>query len=114
MSFAPWQTVRDPTDRRADQKAEAVFDHPDLCGQHAASPDAPVVARLLRLNFPMKRARPTNEHRPGALPDIRTSACGVTFIMAPCGSHTSERLIIRCDDSGEILVSIGPDLTRQR
>jgi hypothetical protein len=57
----------------------------------------------------MKRARPTIDDRPGALPDIRTSGGSVTFVMSPCGTQTSARLIIRCDDKGEIWVSIGTD-----
>jgi hypothetical protein len=65
------------------------------------------MARLLPLTRYMKRARPTIDDRPGALPDIRTSGGGVTFVMSPCGTLSSERLIIRCDDRGEIWVSIG-------
>jgi hypothetical protein len=57
----------------------------------------------------MKRARPTIDDRPGALPDIRMTGSGVTFVLTPAGTDTSARLIIRCDDEGGIWMAIQHD-----
>jgi len=56
----------------------------------------------------MKKARPTIDDHPGPLPDIRTTGSSVTFVMTPIGTEPSERLIVRCDDAGQIWVSIKP------
>jgi len=56
----------------------------------------------------MHRERQTVDQRPGSLPDIRTDHGGITFIMVPRGTPTSEPLVIRCDADGEIWISIGP------
>src|SRR5262249_16548020 len=72
------------------------------------------VAQFLRLKLGMKRTKPTADDRPGAVPDIHTGATGVTYVMAPCGTQVSERLIIRCDERGGLWISIGTDRHREQ
>jgi len=55
----------------------------------------------------MKRGQPTIDYRPGPLPDIRTSGGDITFVMSPSGIDASARLIIRCDSTCGVWVSIG-------
>jgi hypothetical protein len=50
------------------------------------------------------------DRRPGSVPDIRTDVRGLTFVMRPSGKISGELLIIRCDDSGEVWISIQPDI----
>jgi hypothetical protein len=54
----------------------------------------------------MKRTQTTIDTRPGALPDIKTSGADITFVMSPAGTHPLARLIIRCDDRGDVWVAI--------
>jgi hypothetical protein len=62
----------------------------------------------------MKRAKPTLDDRPGPTPDVHTTVHGVTYVMAPCGTDTSARLVIRCDERGGMWVSLGVDRQAER
>jgi hypothetical protein len=57
----------------------------------------------------MTRRHDALNDRPGAIPDIRTTGVGVTFEMHPLGTRHTTRLIIRCDDDGEVWISIRSD-----
>jgi hypothetical protein len=72
------------------------------------------MAQLLRLRCDMKRAKPTLDDRPGPAPEVHAGAHGVTYVMAPCGTQTSARLIIRCDERGVLWISLGVDRQAER
>ena len=57
----------------------------------------------------MARRYDTLDHRPGSLPDITKDGGSITFDMRPLGMRDHERLIIRCDEAGEVWISIQPD-----
>jgi hypothetical protein len=50
------------------------------------------------------------DQQPGSLPDIKTDARGLTFVMRPSGTRSDERLVIQCDNDGEVWVSIRSDV----
>lgn len=52
--------------------------------------------------------RETTDQRPGSMPDIRTNAGSITFIMTTGRVSNQARLVIRCDGDGELWVSIAP------
>jgi hypothetical protein len=54
----------------------------------------------------MSHHRHALDRRPGVLPEIRTDLRSLTFSMQPTGIRTAPRLVIRCDDDGEVWVSI--------
>ena len=54
----------------------------------------------------------TLDRQPGATPDIKTVPDGVTFDMHAVGTRQNEHLVIRCDDSGEVWMSIRSDQRR--
>jgi hypothetical protein len=58
----------------------------------------------------MSRHQNALDRRPGSIPDIRTDVGGLTFVMRPRGTRNDERLVIRCDDEGEVWLSIQPDV----
>jgi hypothetical protein len=49
------------------------------------------------------------DSQPGSLPDILPDTGGLKFVMRPRGTNTRKRLVIRCEDAGEVWVSIQPD-----
>ena len=51
----------------------------------------------------------TLDCQPGAMPEIRTVVDGVTFEMRLVGIRQNERIVIRCDDTGEVWMSIHAD-----
>jgi len=57
----------------------------------------------------MARGHDTIDRHPGSLPDIRTSAGGVVFVMNPPGLPKRKQLSIRCDAEGEVWISIQPE-----
>jgi hypothetical protein len=57
----------------------------------------------------MPRGRYTLDREPGALPDIRRDIGGIVFVIAPPGVPRGNQLVIRCDDDGEVKVSIRVD-----
>lgn len=56
----------------------------------------------------MRRERMALDHRPGSLPDIRATGGNIIFSMAPTGTPSGDRLVIRCGVDGEIWVAIEP------
>ena len=56
----------------------------------------------------MSRRRDGLDTQPGALPEIREDADGLTFIMHLHGAP-SETLVVRTDDSGDIWIAITSD-----
>jgi len=54
----------------------------------------------------MSQHRDALDRKPGALPEIRMDLRGLRFVMHPPGARATERLVIRCDDDGEVWVSI--------
>jgi len=54
----------------------------------------------------MSRRQDPLDGRPRSIPDIKTGARGLTFEMHPLGLHRDERLVIRCDDEGDVWISI--------
>ena len=50
------------------------------------------------------------DRQPGSVPDITTDVRGLTFVMRPSGTRGDERLVIRCDDSGAVWISIQEDV----
>jgi hypothetical protein len=59
----------------------------------------------------MARAHHTIDRHPGSLPDIRTTACGILFVMNSPGLPKGKQLAIRCDAEGEVWISIQPEQT---
>jgi hypothetical protein len=57
----------------------------------------------------MARHQHALDGQPGSVPDIRTDVRGLTFVIRPLGTRSHERLVIRCDDAGEVWMSIKPD-----
>ena len=66
---------------------------------------APGLAPVLPLNVFMRHK---SDHRPGAVPMIRTVEGSLTYTIVPAGARRGEELVIRCDDEGEVWVSIQP------
>ena len=58
----------------------------------------------------MSRRQHALDGQPGSVPDIRTDVRGLTFVLRPLGTRSDERLVIRCDNDGEVLVSIRSDV----
>jgi hypothetical protein len=58
---------------------------------------------LLPLGATMRRK---SDHRPGAVPTIRAGEGDVTYTIVPAGARRGEQLVIRCDDGGEVWISI--------
>ena len=56
----------------------------------------------------MPRTQQTFDRQPGTLPDIRSDDGGITFVMVPRGAPHHDRLLIRCDETGEVWASIRP------
>lgn len=59
----------------------------------------------------MNTASRTLDRKPGTLPEIQATEDGIAFVMAPFGAH-GQRLVIRCDDNGDVWVAIRPDRAR--
>jgi hypothetical protein len=59
----------------------------------------------------MSLRQDTMDSRPGSIPDIKTGGRGLTFEMHPLGIRNDERLVIRCDDDGEVWISIQSDIS---
>ena len=59
----------------------------------------------------MLRGQDTLDARPGPIPEIRARAGDVTFEMHPVGTRNGERLVIRCDDDGDVWISIQSDVS---
>jgi hypothetical protein len=59
----------------------------------------------------MPRRQDALDDRPGSIPDIRTTGRGVTFEMHPLGTRDTTRLIIRCDEAGEVWIAIRSEST---
>jgi len=57
----------------------------------------------------MSRRQDILDGRPGSIPDIKTGVRCLTFEMHPLGTRKNQRLIIRCDDEGEVWISIHAD-----
>jgi hypothetical protein len=60
---------------------------------------------VLPLNVTMRHK---SDHRPGAVPMIRTVEGSLTYTIVPAGARRGEELVIRCDDEGEVWISIQP------
>ena len=60
----------------------------------------------------MPRTQQTLDRQRGALPDIRSDAGGITFVIKPQGAPHRDQLVIRCDENGDAWVSIRPGRTR--
>jgi len=54
----------------------------------------------------MARVQHTTDRHPGALPDIQSDRNSTIYVMVPPGTRNGKRLVIRCDASGEIWVSL--------
>jgi hypothetical protein len=54
----------------------------------------------------MRDERQTLDRCPGAKPDIRTVPGSVVYVMLPAGLSNGERLVIRCDEHGEVWIAI--------
>lgn len=54
----------------------------------------------------MPRYQAALDRQPGSMPDITTTVRGLTFVMHPLGTRNDQRLVIRCDDSGDVWLSI--------
>jgi hypothetical protein len=52
--------------------------------------------------------RPKTDHRPGAVPTIRAAEGSLTYTIVPALARRGEELVIRCDDEGEVWISIQP------
>jgi len=52
--------------------------------------------------------RRNTDHRPGAVPTIRAAEGSLTYTIVPAGARRGEELVIRCDDEGEVWISIQP------
>jgi len=50
------------------------------------------------------------DHRPGSVPTIKVAEGGLTYTIVPAGARRGEQLVIRCDDNGEVWISIQPAL----
>lgn len=61
----------------------------------------------------MSRRHEALDRRPGRIPDIRADVRGLTFVMRPLGTRSRDRLVIRCDEAGEVWVAIAPDTRDQ-
>ena len=57
----------------------------------------------------MSRRHHALDQQPGSLPEIKADVRGLTFVIHPAGTRSDERLIIRCDDEGEVWMSIQPE-----
>jgi hypothetical protein len=57
----------------------------------------------------MSRGHDALDRRPGSPPEVRTDIRGLSFFMRLSGTRSDERLVIRCDDNGEVWMSIQPD-----
>jgi hypothetical protein len=66
-----------------------------------------MLKRLTRMKMPHRQH--TLDRQPGSAPDIRADVRGVTFVMRPAGIRRNERLVIHCDEDGEIRVAIEPE-----
>jgi len=80
-------------------------DRPTGVCPHAGA--AALFTRSFRETRPVSRHRNALDGQPGSVPDIRTDVCGLTFVMRLRG--TPEKLVIRCDDAGDVWVAIVPD-----
>jgi hypothetical protein len=58
----------------------------------------------------MSRRLDALDGQPGPIPDIRTDVRGLTFVIHPLGTRSDERLLIRCDDAGDVWMSIRSDV----
>jgi hypothetical protein len=54
------------------------------------------------------------DDRPGRLPDIRRDGTGITFEFAPTTGEHGARLVIRCDENGDVLARIAVHTDRRR
>jgi hypothetical protein len=59
----------------------------------------------------MNAASRALDRKPGSLPEIQTTDDGIAFVMAPFGAN-GQRLVIRCDDSGNVWMAIRPVCAR--
>ena len=59
----------------------------------------------------MARTQQTLDRQRGALPDIRSDAGGITFVINPPGAPHRDQLVIRCDENGNAWASIRPGRT---
>jgi hypothetical protein len=57
----------------------------------------------------MARGQHTLDGKPGSLHEIRTYTGGITFVMAPPGTPRGGKLVIRCDENGDVWISIGSE-----
>jgi hypothetical protein len=55
--------------------------------------------------------RRKTDHQPGTVPAIRAAEGSLTYTIVPAGARRGEQLVIRCDDNGEVWVSIQPAAT---
>ena len=54
----------------------------------------------------VSRRRRTLDARPGSPPEISVDMDALIFVMRPRGLGSDDRLVIRCDEAGEIWVAI--------
>ena len=54
----------------------------------------------------MARGQNLQDTRPGSAPEITTDLRGLTFDMHVRGTGSHEHLVIRCDNAGEVWISI--------
>ena len=59
----------------------------------------------------MARTQQTLDRQRGAMPDIRSDAGGITFVINPHGAPRRDQLVIRCDENGDAWASIRPSRT---
>ena len=52
--------------------------------------------------------------RPGAVPTIRAVEGSLTYTIVPALARRDEELVIRCDDEGEVWISIQPSRAGSR
>jgi len=62
----------------------------------------------------MARRRSTTDERPGPLPEIHAERDNVTFALALDEIEKGARLVLRCDASGNVWVSIVPERELRR
>jgi len=52
--------------------------------------------------------RRNTDLRPGAVPTIRAVEGSLTYTMVPALARRDEALVIRCDEDGDVWISIQP------
>ena len=77
-------------------------------GIHCGSPRSVTAGRVFAPLMRMARDKAIDRH-PGRMPEIRVVDESLIFKFATHSGESDDRLVIRCDDNGEIYVSIVAD-----